>query len=357
MDMSSGGGRARTWRRPTLYGMIERLRPSDGRIKVATLTGVSALVAVIALLVGVLPVFANHGTVDPALINEGGGSGKCAVTTGDLPSIAGNEFHINNPTPGTHTSADGVIQVTVFDTSTGETPAGRLFDFAVLDSEFGVYDVVVNGGPKSNHYDYDANGGDVSSDEDLHAPNKNPNSLHNLSHINICYDVPGLTSIPCDVVPPIRVDGDGVLTFGEVTIFQNALYDCTDKRASFFIEDDVATLNFLGDGTDIVAGRLDIGKDFGAVTLLEDLEYDGPGTFVDLQWCDIRVKDTTPDTEGKFDGDEFDDVLATDEYPSLVGVTDTGGADASACKVSEEENAAGVQYNVVYFEFVDPQFR
>lgn len=347
------------WRRPTLYGMIERLRPSDGRIKVATLSGVSALVAVIALLVGVLPVFANHETsaVGPALINEGGGSGKCAVETGGLPSIAGNEFHINNPTPGVHTSEDGVIEVTVSDTATGETPAGRLFEFTVLDSAFVVYDVVVNGGPKSNHYDYDANGGAVSSDVDLHAPNKNPDSLHNLSHINICYDVPGLMSVPCDVVPPIRVVGEGVLTFGEVTIFQNALHDCTDKRASFFIENDVATLDFLGDGTDIVAGRLDIHKDFGDSALLVDLEYDGPGSFVDLQWCDIREKDTTPDADGLFDGDEFDDVLETDEYPSLVGVTDTGGADATACKVSEDENAAGVQHNVVYFEFVDPQFR
>lgn len=318
-----------------------------------TLIGASALLAMIALLTGVLPVFANHGTsaVSPVVINEGGGAGKCSVQTGGLPSIAANAFHINNPTPGVHTSADGVIKVTVSST------APNLFQFTVLNNQFAVYDVVVNGGAKSNHYDYDANGGAVSSDVDLHAPNKNPTTLHNLSHVNICYDVSGLTTIPCDVVPPIRVEGDGVLTFGEVTIFQNALHDCTDKRASFFIENDIATLDFLGDGTDIVAGRLDIQKDFGDPALLEDLQYDGPGAFVDLQWCDIRAKDTTPDTGGLFDGNEFGDVLATDEYPSLVGVTDSGGADATACKVSEGENAAGVQHNVVYFEFVDPQFR
>ncbi len=329
--------------------VFRKFQASDGRIKVATLSGVSALVAVIAMLVGVLPVFANHDTtsVDPVVINEGGGDGKCSVETAGLPSVAGNEFHINNPTPGTHTSSDGVIQVTVTDTQ-----AGRVFEFQSLDVDFVVYDVVVNGGPKSNHYDYDANGGAVPSDIDLHAPSKNPSSLHNLSHINVCYDVPGLTTVPCDVQPPIRIEGDGLLTIGEVTIFQNSLHDCTDKRASFFIENDEATLNFLGDGTDTVAGRLNITKEFGAppTTGFPDLQYDGSGTFADVLWCIVRDKDTTPDSEGKFDGDQFDDILATDEYPSLPG-------GETACKVSEEENAAGVQYNVVYFEFVDPNFR
>lgn len=324
-----------------------RFRVSEGRIKIATLSGVSVIVTAIALLVGVLPVFANHDTtsVDPVVINEGGGAGKCSVETGGLPSTAGNEFHINNPTPGVHTSADGVIQITVTDTG-----IGRVFEFTSLDDDLVVYDVVVNGGPKSNHYDYDAAGEAVPSDVDLHAPNKNPNSLHNLSHINICYDVPGLTSVPCDVQPPIKIEGEGRLTIGEVTIFQNSLHDCTDKTASFFIEDDVATLNFLGDGTDTVAGRLDITKEFGTPSLFEDLEYDGSGSFQDLEWCGVREKDTTPDGEGLFDGDEFDDVLDSDEYPSLPG-------GETACKVFEGENAAGVQNNAVYFEFVDPQFR
>ena len=330
--------------------VARRFRVSEGRIKIATLSGVSVMVTAIALLVGVLPVFADHGDVDPVVISEGGGSGKCFVETGGLPSIAGNEFHINNPTPGTH--SNGVIEVTVEDLE-----EGRVFEFHVVGgADVVVYDVVVNGGPKSNHYDYDANGGAVPSDVDLHAPDKNPSTLHNLSHINICYDVPGVTSVPCDVQPPIKIEGEGVLSIGEVTIFQNSLHDCTDKRASFYIEDDILTLNFLGDGSDTVAGRLDITKDYGDPGSFEDLEYDGPGDFVDLQWCDVRDKDITPDGDGLFDGDEFDDVLASDEYPSLVDVLD-GAEAATACKVAEHENAAGVQYNVVYFEFVDPNFR
>ncbi len=171
--------------------VFRKFRSSDGRIKIATLSGVSVLIAVVALLVGVLPVFASHSTsaVQPVDLDEGGGSGKCFVETGGLPSAASNEFHINNPTPGTpYTSPDGVITVNVYDTEEGETPAGRLFSFEVT-GDFAVFDVIVNGGPKSLHYDYDANGLFASSDEDLHAPAKNRNTLHNLSHINICYDV------------------------------------------------------------------------------------------------------------------------------------------------------------------------
>lgn len=342
----------------TAMRTFRKFRATDGRIKVATLSGVSALVVVIALLVAVLPVFASHSTskIQPVPLDEGGGADKCFVETGGLPSIASNNFHTNNPTPGEHTSTDGVIKVTVYDTGPDETPAGRLFRFEVLDSGFVVYDVVVNGGPKSLHYDYDANIGAVPSDDDLHAPHKNPKSLHNLSHINICYDVLGLTFFGCD--DPVRLTDDGLITVAEATIFANSELDCTDKRGSFLINaDDTVTLDFGTDDGGFVAGRLDITKEFGAPLDFENLKYDGPGNFVDLQWCEIRTKDTTPDTEGLFDGDEFDDVLETDEYPSLIGVKDEGDSDAIACKVSVGENAAGVQYNVVYFEFEDPQFK
>ena len=326
------------------------LKSSDGRVRMRTITGVSLVVAVIALLVGVLPALATHVAPDP--LNEGGGSGKCFVETGDLPSVATNEYHVNNPT-GTHTSADGVVRITV-----SNTPQGQVFRFDVLVPGYVVYDVVVNGGPKSNHYDYDGNGGAVTTDTGLHSPNRG-NSYHNLSHVNICYDVPGLVSVPCDVQPPIRAEGEGVLTIGDVTIFQNSLWDCTDKSASFYIEDDVATLEFLGDGTDTVAGRLDIYKQEDGPDDFVDLEYsraDGDPFFV-VEWCDIREKDTIvdPDT-GLVDGNEFDDVLDSDDYPSLVGVVD-GGGDAIACKVAEDEDASGEQHNVVYFELEDPLFR
>ena len=334
--------------------VLEKLRSSDGHIRIKTLSGVSVVVAAIALLVGVLPAIADHATsaVTPQVINLGGGSGACSVTIdGRLPSAARNEIHINNPTPGTHqlVGSDGTQITLVVDGPT----TNRVFDFDVVTPGFVVYDVIVNGGPKSNHYDYDRGPGPVTADEDLHAPRKNVNSLHNLSHINICYDVPGVVLFACDTPLPLTEE-EGLFRVAEATIFGNSVVEeCNNKRAEFFIDNDgdppSVTLAFEGDGSEIIAGRLDITKDFGDPGLFVDLEYDGPGTFVPVQWCNIRDK-----ADG--DGNEFDDVLGTVLYPTLDGVVD--GADpAISCKVYEEEDATGIQYTVVYFELEDPQWR
>jgi hypothetical protein len=333
--------------------VLGKLKSSDGRIKIKTLSGVSILVAVIALLVGVLPVFADHAIskVPPVEIAEGGSSGKCSVETGGLPSIAGNEFHIGNPTPGLHTN--GIIEVNVYDTN-----QGRVFDFDVVEGNFVVYDVIVNGGSKSNHYDYDDRGpGPVTDADALHAPRKK-GAIQNLSHTNICYDVPGLVSFACDV-PVTLTEEVGLFRIAKATIFANFVVEnCTDKKASFFIdntdteeEDPSVTLAFTGDTGQDVAGRLDVTKDFGDPMLFVDLQYQRTESdpFVDVEWCEVNQK-------AAGDGDEFDDVLAADEYPSLENVSDDGG-DAISCKVAEEENAAGIQYTVVYFELTDPNWK
>jgi hypothetical protein len=336
--------------------VLGKFKSSDGRIKIKTLSGVSMLVAVIALLVGVLPAIAHgDGTtthdVHPVVVSYGGGPGACSATIeGRLPSAAGNELHINNPTPGTHQleGPDG----TRFSINVRDIAAGRVFDFRVLTEGVVVYDVIVNGGPNNHHYDYDGGPGTVTGDDKLHAPRKNARSLHNLSHINICYDVPGITLFACN--QPVPLTDDGLFTIAKATIFANSVIgECQDKRASFFIDNEAdpphVTLSFAGDGSDIVAGRLDVTKDFGDPGFFVDLEYDGPGDFVPVQWCDVRAK-----TAG--DGSEFNDVLPG-QYPSLVGVTDDGGAPAISCKVYEEEDATGIQYTVVYFELEDPQWR
>lgn len=327
--------------------VVERLKSSDGRIRVKTLSGVSALVAVIALLVGVLPVLATH--VDPDPLDEGGGSGKCSVETGDLPSAAGNEFHINNPTPGHHIFEDSEgnkIRIHV------EGPTdNRRFLFEVTAGDVVVYDVIVNGGPKSNHYDYDGNGGPVPADEGLHAPSKGQ-KLHNLSHINICYDEPGKVLLACDE-PVTLTEPTGLFQFAEATIFANFVVDeCNDKRGSFFIdngaEPPTVTLGFEGDGTNVVAGRLDVTKEFGAPPFV-DLTYDRDGSgsgFVPVPWCGTRGFE-------QGDGTEFSDWLTTGEggsYPSLP-------SGETACKVAEDEDVSGTQFTVVYFEFEDPNFR
>lgn len=89
-------------------------------------------------------------------------------------------------------------------------------------------------------------------------------------------------------------------------------------------------------------GRADFFKQYDNPDDFDALTYNGgpaPG-FENVPWCAI-------DPYGE--PSDFDDVL-TSGYPKLP-------TDQHACKVSEEENAAGIQYTVVYFELEDPQWR
>lgn len=336
--------------------VFRKFQSSEGRVKVATLSGVSALVAVIALLVGVLPVMADHDgghpLVDPGdPIRYGGGSGACDFV--EVDSAAANELHDNKPTTKTLTGSDGTeIKIVV---------TAQTFSFEVLTPGIGVYDVVVNGGPHNNHYDYDGDLGEpVTYDEGLHAPTKSNGDAYNLSHVNICYDFN--TQFECGVTE--TREQDGLFTLAEVTIFANSSHDCEDKLGAFFVDNEAdkpsVTVNF-GTGGDVTAGRADYTKGFSSPGDFAPLQYDGPGEFVELQWCETPAKYTTADEDRLVDGDEFDGVLANDKYPSLDGVKDTLNdgsiVDATACKVYEEEDATGTQSTVVYFEFEDPRFR
>jgi len=321
--------------------VARRFRVSEGRIKIATLSGVSVMVTAIALLVGVLPVFADHETsaVPPNEVDFGGGSGGCAF----VGSAAGNELHINNPATGKFTGPDGTeISITV---------TGRVFAFTVENPGMAVYDVTVNGGSKSNHYDYDGlAGGPVTTDADLHAPLNPQDSPHNLSHVNICYD--GGTQFECNEEVELRQEG--LFTVATATIFANSLWDCNDKLGAFVVDNSgvpTVTLDF-GEGEGTVAGLATFTKVFDDPGDFVALTYDrNTGTFVDIEWCELREKDTG-------DGTEFDDFFADDSlYPSLDGVKDSDGVDATACKAYEEENAEGIQFTLVYFEFDDPNFR
>jgi hypothetical protein len=345
--------------------LFTKFQSSDGRVRAKTATGVLGLVAVVALAVGVLPAIASApgpsgGGVDPVEVAYGGGSGACSANiAGRLPSAAGFELHINNPIDGQFSAVGPGGTSYKFNIDVhpvGPGSADMYFNFSLDASTPGVvvYDVVVNGGAKNSHYDYDGNGGPgtVKSDTHLHAPKKGSNKVFNLSHINICFDVPGLTSFTCNLAITLT-DPEGLFTIAEATIFANSQHECINKRASYFVDNDTepptVTLTFAGDGTDTAAGRIDLTKDFTndatplVATDFVDLEYDYGTGFDDVPWCSIRTK-----VAG--DGNEFDDVLKTTEYPSLPGSD-------IACKVFVGEGAAGIQYNVVYFEFVDPQFR
>lgn len=333
--------------------VFSKFRASGGRIKIATLSGVSALVAVIALLVGVLPVMADHDGEHPLVdpgdpIQYGGGSGACDFV--EVDSAASNELHDNNPSTKTLKGSDGTeIEIVV---------TGNTFSFKVLTPGIGVYDVVVNGGPHNNHYDYDGDlDGPVTYDEGLHAPTKNNGDIHNLSHINICYDLD--TLFECGVTE--TREEDGVFTLAEVTIFGNSEWSCEDKLGAFAVDNDTDphTLIDFGTGDGVVAGMATFTKDFGEPPMFEGLKYQlsDSDPLVEVEWCTVRGKNTT--TTGT-DGDDFDTWLGTNDYPSLDGVTDAHtGTDgpAIACKVYEEEDASGIQFTVVYFEFEDPRFR
>jgi hypothetical protein len=332
-------------------GIHRMLKASDGRIRIGALAGVSVVVALIALLVGMLPAFARTGdqmgaTVAPEPLDYGGGDGGCAAAG----SVAGNELHIANPSDDTIVTSDGTqftIDVSPYDPETGDS--GLVFAFTVDTPGIVVYDVTVNGGPKSNQYNYD--GAPVTADEDLHAPAKGNGDLFNLSHVNICYDV---QMFFCDgtVTNAIRLNF-GTITEATALLVENSDYpECNDKDGVFVIDNEASDpyveLSF-GDGTGTVAGRLDITKDFGSVPVggYPDLQYDGStssSSYVDVPWCDIRSP------KAGSDGHEFEPELASDEYPDMP-------ADHTACKVFEGENAAGIQHNVVYFEFADPRFK
>ena len=178
-----------------------KFRASDGRIKLAALFGFSSLLATVALLVGVLPAIAGDGdptdlplNVQPIEVAYGGGSGACSANIpGRLPSAAGYELHINNPASTTYIGPDGTEVKLIVDDQ------DKVFSFEFLNMpQMAAFDVVVNGGRKSAHFDYDDHlgPGPARKDQPLHAPTKGGSgNLYRLSHINICYDVKPLADV------------------------------------------------------------------------------------------------------------------------------------------------------------------
>ncbi len=321
----------------TARNILGKLKSSDGRIRVKTLSGVSALIAVIALLVGVLPAMADHESpeegprVSPELVKYGGGSGACEFVL----SAAEFEAHDNNPSTKTLVGPDGTEIEIVVD--------GQTFDFRVLTPGMAVYDVVVNGGPHNNHYDYDGKlGHPVDHDQNLHAPKKNNGQLNNLSHINICYDIASILFVCGEEESAIRFGEQGELTGATATIFSVEDADTCEKLGFFFSVGGETTLDF-GTGTGEVTGRADFFKQFDGGAAITALQYDGGPAegFEEVPWCSIS----------EANAEEFSEFVSG--YPELP--TEPSGH--TACKVYEEENADGFQHTVVYFEFEDPQFR
>lgn len=320
--------------------VFRKFRASDGRIKIATLSGVSALVAVIALLVGVLPVMADHDPdpathplVDPGEpIRFGGGPGACDFV--EVDSAARYELHINNPISGDFTDPETGTTVNIEVTN-------QTFTFDFGDSGVAAYDVVVNGGPQNLHYDYDGSEvGPVSTDSGLHAPLKNNGDLNNLSHINICYDIEPILFVCSDPEDQhaVKFGDQGLFTDATARIFTLNGAETCNKLGLFFIEDGETTLDF-GTGNGEVAGRADFYKQFDSTDDFGPLEYDGGPAegFEEVPWCS---------TEGDAHGNDF----GVDWDPGIPEYH-------TACKVFQTEYADATQHTAVYFEFEDPNFR
>lgn len=184
--------------------VFRRFQDSDGRVKLATLSGVGLLTAALVLALGVFPAGAGNGAattthgVQPQEVSYGGGSGACDATiAGRLPSAANEELHINNPSNNIFTETVNGVDVDIRLWGISES-GDKLFNFEVLTPGWTVFDVIVNGGAKNTHFDYDDHvgpGGEPfpgpqTMDTALHAPTKgnSPSNLYQLSHINICFD-------------------------------------------------------------------------------------------------------------------------------------------------------------------------
>ena len=162
----------------------------------------------------VLPAEAGNGSpsalgVQPVQMQLGGQPDDCSASVaGRLPSAASYELRIENPQNGTYNGPGG-ISITL-----AITTDDKHLDFDVVGAAV-VYDVVIKGGQKSTHFDYDGNGGPggTISDQLLHAPTKGGGqNLYQISHLSFCYE---------DVVPVsgmIYVDANqnGALDDGEL---------------------------------------------------------------------------------------------------------------------------------------------
>jgi hypothetical protein len=224
-----------------------------------------ALAVGLALLVLTVPAQA----ITPTFV---GGNFDCAT----VASAGTSSFSLLDPIrDGSFTPQPGVTL-----TLTGVTRTS--FDFSISGGE--VYDVLVKGSG-SNWYDYDGNGGPVTSDTGLVIPNGNKLNL-----IHLCYS-PGIP-IDCDVEVSITDNG----TTASFTRIDGGTCD-DGKRVIFDIQDDVVTfIPTGGDPNSQYTGTITFTKeasDPSALVLQYDPDGDGVAGFRLVPDCDGTVTEPT----------------------------------------------------------------
>jgi hypothetical protein len=214
-----------------------------------------ALAVGLALLVLTVPAQA----ITPTFV---GGNYDC----GTVASAGTSSFTLLDPIKDGSFSPQPGVTVTI----SGATRTS--FDFSISGGE--VYDVLVKGSG-SNWYDYDGNGGPVTSDTGLVIPNGNK-----LNAIHFCYS-PGVP-ITCNVAVS-ETDN------GTTASFTRIGGTCDDgKRVIFDIQDDVVTfIPTGGDPDSQYTGTITFTKDASnpnALVLLYDRLADG--NFTEVPDCD-----------------------------------------------------------------------
>ena len=138
----------------TTRSIYRTFQSSDGRVKLATLSGIAVLAAALVLILAVLPAGADNPSsiagVIPDTVNLGGQPNDCVAP--EIQSAAGYELRIENPQDGATYAATvpgyPTAQVTL-SVSADDKVLGFEFDSATLAA----FDVVIKGGQKSTHYD------------------------------------------------------------------------------------------------------------------------------------------------------------------------------------------------------------
>lgn len=322
-------------------------RPKQRTAILLALTLVAAVLVVTSGTANAGPGDESAAGVQPAEVALGGQPNDCTATVaGRLPSAATYELRIQNPQNGVTYPGPGGISIAL------EVRNDKKLDFVVNGAAV-VLDVIIKGGQKSTHFDYDGNGGPggAIADQDLHAPTKgNGNSLYSISHVSVCYE-------EADPICGQSLAVEGGLLEGAFDFFAegNSESGCENKFGQLFASDEGGQrqLNLPLVGPGQVAGIGVITKTFASPDDFVPLVYaqSSADSYEVLPWCALRAKATG-------DGAEFDPYLNDDsKYPSLVGINDPDSGDSSvSCKVFESENAEGIQITVVLVQD-DPFWR
>jgi uncharacterized repeat protein (TIGR01451 family) len=226
---------------------------SDGRGRLTTLASILVLASLLVLVLAVLPAGADFpdsaAGVTPATVNLGGQPNDCdALGIDGLPSVADYELRIENPRN----------QVYSLPAIPGATVELAIRNDKFLDFEFtgaAGFDVIIKGGQKSTHWDYDGTIGPTLSDEELHAPQKgNGSNLYSISHVSLCYDEIPEADLSVTKAASDETPNEGVEVTYTITATNGGPSPATNVVVTDRLPDGVT---LVGNSSNVVQGSFD----------------------------------------------------------------------------------------------------